>query len=92
MIFDRNSFRSIFSLLLVALVLTGCQDDETTDDNGDSFDRNALLTNLADNLIIPGYADLNTASAELHVSATAFSEDVSEENLESLRTAWYETL
>jgi len=90
--FDRNSLRSFFNSLLVVLVLTGCQDDETTDGGGDSFDRSALLANTADNIIVPGYAALNVSAIELNSRATAFSGDVSEENLQLLRTAWYQTL
>lgn len=90
--FDQNFFKTFFVLFLSALVLTGCQDDEGPEENGDSFDRNGLLVNVADNIIIPRYADLNTATTEMNSSAIAFSEDVSEENLESLRNAWYETL
>lgn len=90
--FDQNIFRTFLALFAIALVISGCQDDEAMDEGGDSFDRNALLVNLADNIITPGYADLSSAALELNLRASAFSGEVSQENLEALRTAWYETL
>jgi predicted lipoprotein len=77
--------------LLVALCATsfvGCKDPEP---QGDNFDREALLINWADNIIIPSYEGYLSKVEGLQLSIQEFGLETSEENLEILKTALFET-
>ena len=78
-------------LLVLACFFASCKTDASVEDcTNDSFNRGALLTNWADNIIIPSY--------DLYVSELSVVESASEDfignpdtvNLEVLRTAWME--
>jgi hypothetical protein len=56
-----------FFLLLIAMVVAGCNPDER-DDSGDSFDREAFLINTADNLIIPAYEEAVVSAENLCIA------------------------
>ncbi|WP_425389949.1 imelysin family protein [Ekhidna sp.] len=79
------SLVAIFSMVIFA----GCSDDDTGDLT-DNFDRQAMLTNWADNIIIPGYeryvSDLEALSAEVET----FTSTPTLDNLNALRNAWLE--
>ena len=77
--------------LLVALCaasFVGCKDPEP---QGDDFDREALLINWADNIIIPSYEGYLSKVEGLQLSIQEFGLETSEENLEILKTALFET-
>ena len=81
------------TLLVAALVLVvwSCSDDN--DDpagNNDNFDRGAMLTNWADNIILPSYQAYVADLEDLATSAGAFSNETTFENLEALRVSWLE--
>ena len=71
-------------------------DDETTSedssssDNSESqtFDRKALLTNWANNIIIPLYEDFNTNLTALSDEITKFNETPNVDNLKLVREKW----
>lgn len=80
----------LFALLIVA----ACSDDNTGTDNPNNpgepsdpsgFERKAILTNWADNIIIPSYEGYVSAVTELQASTETFNADLSEENLINLR-------
>lgn len=54
----------------------------------DTFDRTALLTNIADNIIIPAYTDFSSKMAALKAAGETFTETPNQTNLESLRVSW----
>lgn len=56
----------------------------------DSFDREAMLANWADNIIIPGYISYNTTLDKLTTSAENFTTQPSEQTLSDLRLNWQE--
>lgn len=73
-------------LILVALVgLSACDGGEGV---GDSFNRTLMLTDLADNLIIPAYEQLQTSSTTLETSITAFVNNPSAETLTKAQQDW----
>jgi predicted lipoprotein len=76
-----------FILVLVACSTNGGGD--TTNKN--SFDRTALLTNWADNIIIPSYTSYQSKLQALTTTANTFVATPTESNLKVLRTAWLES-
>ncbi|SMO90814.1 imelysin family protein [Gracilimonas mengyeensis] len=81
-----------FSLLLLTVfVVWGCTNNAPSGPNADDFDRQAILENWANNLIIPGFTHFAETTAELQVQAEAFSETPSPQNLTALREAWKES-
>lgn len=78
----------LFSLVL----FFGCGKDQTTTkkEDGNTIDRKALLTNLADNIIVPAYADFKTKLDVMRSKSDAFVAQPNNANLLALRTAWQE--
>jgi len=54
----------------------------------DSFDRAAMLTNFADNIIVPAYNDFSTKLASLKTAGETFTTTPDQTNLDALRTSW----
>ena len=79
-------------LTLVALVgFMSCTSD-SSDDTGqgqtDQFDREAMLVNWADNIIIPSYEAFDAEAKALKAAADAFVATPDANTLNDLRTAW----
>ncbi|WP_350287532.1 imelysin family protein [uncultured Croceitalea sp.] len=91
-----------YFLIVGFLVLWACSSDgsdetpmtdddiSVTDDDGTpvTFDRNAMLVNWADNIIIPAYEAFEAELVLLNTAFDSFSQDQSEINLQALRSAW----
>lgn len=81
--------RSLVFLFAVVL-FTAC----SSSDNGnggtpqDQFDRQAMLTNWADNIIIPALSDLESKLAVLDAAANNFTTSPDQAGLDQLRNAW----
>lgn len=73
------------ALFLGAFLLLGSCQSNTGSEGGANFDRQAMLQNYGNNVIIPAYEALQNTVDELDASATAFSNTPTEENLESLQ-------
>lgn len=71
--------------LTIALIC--CREPEV-EPQQDTFDREALLTNYADNIIIPRYANFKNEVNGLNEASIAFSADPSESNLAAIKIAW----
>jgi len=88
--------RKVLSIAIITLVVFGCStksDDDggsSGNDTNDAYNRGALLTNMADNIIIPAYQDLNTKLLTLAALKNDFLGTRSQSNLEELRAAWFE--
>ena len=50
---------------ITILLFISCGEDDPVASNTDSFDRAAMLTNWADNIIIPAYTDYETKLSSL---------------------------
>jgi len=76
-------------LLLLVLVcnLLACGDDENPQP-ADTFDRQAMLTHWADQIIVPAYTAFAEKTAALQEATEAFATDPTEANLLPLRAAW----
>jgi len=80
------------ALILLAIVFLAAACSSADDGSGttnDNFDRTALLTNLADNIIVPVYEDLNFKLSDLVTQKNAFVAVPNQVNLDAFRTSWY---
>ncbi|OIQ27222.1 MAG: peptidase M75 superfamily protein [Bacteroidetes bacterium MedPE-SWsnd-G2] len=77
-------------VLIVALsfVVSCSESDDSGGGSTDNFDRGAMLTFLADNIIIPAYQDLDSKLLTLELSAFEFSAAPNQTNLDILRADW----
>jgi len=87
--------KKLFWVLGILLLVLGCSSDNSDDDTGSpnlpndpAFLRADLLTNWADNIIIPAYQSFSTALSELEVAFNAFNSTTDETNLLAFRQAW----
>lgn len=73
-------------LLLSSFLLGGCP----SANNGvpDSFDRKAMLSDLASKLIVPSYSTLNSTLDKLQIAVDQFTLAPSKESLDSLQDLW----
>ncbi|QVY65879.1 imelysin family protein [Polaribacter sp. Q13] len=82
-------FRKILLLLVSISVVYSCSTSEEGEPTvKDSFDRAAMLTNIADNIIIPAYNDFSSKMSALKTSGETFTTNPNQANLEALRTSW----
>ncbi|MFO7744283.1 MAG: imelysin family protein, partial [Psychroflexus sp.] len=79
----------LFTLATVLLIVA-CSSDDTDSENStnDGFDRSAMLSNWADNIIIPSYANLNVRLNAMVDAKNNFTAEPSQVNLETLRESW----
>ncbi len=63
--------KCLFIPFFFLLVLSGCKTDPANN-NGDAFDRQAMLENLANNIIVPAYEEYAIAADSLEIAFTAF--------------------
>jgi predicted lipoprotein len=82
--------KKIASVLSCVILFFACTRDEgeIIDGNSDNYNRTALLTNWADNIIIPSYINYQAKVKELATATSNFTVAPSEENLKSLRNSW----
>jgi len=65
--------------------MSGCKDPVS---NADNFDKGVMLTNLADNMILPALNDFDTKIDQLEADYIAFAANRDAANLETLRNSW----
>ena len=90
--YHMQLFKTYTAAAIVCLsVLAGCSSDEEggTDPKGE-FDRQAMLTNYADNLIVPGYEALAAKTATMETAVSAFATEPSAATLAAARAAYQE--
>ncbi|AOW21321.1 imelysin family protein [Urechidicola croceus] len=84
--------KKLITLLTISLIILACSSSSDEDSGGEmpdnNFDRTALLSNIADNIIIPAFQDLQTEISILDVARGNFINDMSQSNLDALSTAW----
>ncbi|WP_420574148.1 imelysin family protein [Kordia sp.] len=84
--------KKIFSIVLLALFIVACSSSDDSPapggGNGTTFDRAAMLENIADNIVIPSYQNLNTDLGALVTAKDNFNTTPNQANLDALRTAW----
>ena len=79
-----------FGLLALALlgIFYACSGEDSSSSSGDNYDRSVLLTNWADNIIIPSYTNFQTKVNALETSVATFNTAVNQTNLDDVRTKW----
>lgn len=80
-----------FTLLtLIFFSISACKDKKTEEDV--DFDKGPILTNLADNYIIPAYADLQTKVDNLAAQWNVFLADQTQPNLDATKQTWMDAV
>lgn len=83
-------FISAFSLVATSLFFAACKKKE--DDNGtpatNNFDGKAMLSNYADNYIVPAYAEIAAKLTDLQTKVNQFTTAPAEPSLTEARTAF----
>ncbi|NOK57669.1 MAG: hypothetical protein GFH27_549303n66 [Chloroflexi bacterium AL-W] len=74
---------------VVATDTTSTAEASETDDN---FDRQAMLQNLTDTVIVPAHEEFATRTADLVQATQTLSDEPTEANLEATQQAWQEAL
>mgnify|MGYP005848232421 CR=1 FL=1 len=80
--------KSFVYLLFLSLPWSFYSCSSTESGVNTQFDRRQMLQNMADNLIVPAYQDLQSQVNTLQSRTEAFAQDASQANLESLQEAW----
>lgn len=86
-----DMIKRIIMIAFIAVFVAACTESDDTGVNSstDAFDRSMMLTNIADNIIIPAYQDLDTKLGELVTAKDNFIAQPNQPNLEIVRTAWF---
>ncbi|MFK7060381.1 imelysin family protein [Flavobacterium oreochromis] len=83
--------KKIFFALFLSLLIS-CSDDKKIDEPqitiGDNYDRKAMLTNWAENIIIPAYKNYQIEVNKLYEDANVFKQNPTIDNLNKIRTSW----
>lgn len=83
--------KKVFVLFVISVLSISCKDDTTSvNSNTDGFDRRPMLTNWADNIIIPSYENYVAKTNALQASTTEFSKNPTSQNLSEVKNAWKE--
>ena len=77
---------AIFTLLIIGLACS--KKDETAIEN--NYDRTALLTNWADNIIVPSFVNYQSKVQVLVTDVSNFNSTPNVSNLQLVRTSWLE--
>ncbi len=86
----KNLKALFLTVLIVGFTLSSCNNksNKKDDDNSDNFDRAAMLTDVADLLIIPNFETLQTEVNDLKTAIETFNTTSNEANLIATREAW----
>jgi len=86
-----NTLKKTVFLLLVSVAIVACTSSDDSNENGnDGFDRTALLTNYADNIILPALENFEAKLSQMDVARANFVNDINQANLDLLSDAWLE--
>ena len=81
--------KKIILILCLFVMALSCSKDENT--APDTYDRTALLTNWADNIIVPSYTNYQAKVSVLQENTNIFIATPTTANLQLVRTAWLES-
>jgi hypothetical protein len=79
----------IFLTLLISLFSSACTEKTGDSACNSTFDQSALFSNIADKIILPGYAKLQTSVNELVFAQEAFQNTPDLSTLSNLRSTWH---
>ncbi len=84
----RKFTAGLGSVLIAAVIVVACNKSRDGEQPRDDFDRKALLTSVADEIIIPAYANFQTVFSEMKTSADAFTASPDASRLAAFRLKW----
>ena len=81
-----------FIYILSILFIASCSSDNGSDSGSDTsnYDKEAMLTSWADNIIVPAFEDYQQKVNTLNNDVTTFNGEVNLTNLNNLRSSWLE--
>ncbi|MEL6731237.1 MAG: imelysin family protein [Bacteroidota bacterium] len=81
------------SILVVSIMLMGLWSCNRNTDppTVESFEREAMLQNIADNVILPTHRDFAQEAASLNTRVSTFAQDPTQANLEAAQQQWMAT-
>ncbi|MEX0684594.1 MAG: imelysin family protein [Balneolales bacterium] len=79
---------SVLSIIILTVIGYSCSDDGPSGPDVLDFDRQSMLKNWADNIIIPSFTALSEKTEELDSTAERFASEPTLIHLEELRGAW----
>lgn len=83
--------KKILLILSLIVIVVACSSNEgENNSDGNNYDRTALLTNWADNIIVPSYVNYQTKVQTLVTNTNTFVANPTEVNLQTVRTSWLE--
>jgi predicted lipoprotein len=85
-----KNFRLIFPFIIVCLsaIVWSCSDDDSVSESTDDFNRQAMLINWADDIIIPSYQAFSSDVDALKAAVETFESQPNEANLNRVRQEW----
>jgi predicted lipoprotein len=75
-----------YAILFLAMAIMSCSDN--AEQGTSNFDRREMLRNMADNLIIPAFEQLNQSAADADLAIEKLSLELNPENFNAVREAW----
>ena len=88
----KTNLSSLFTLMLIATIaaVVACKKDDPKDDptSPDNYDRAVMLTNMANNYIVPAYSQYLSETETLNNAVDLFSTSPSVSGLNDLRDQW----
>lgn len=77
--------------LLLFLLIWSCSEENPSGPDPDDFNREAILVNWADNIILPALQSFSTSTGDLKNAGSVFAETPNQQTLDNLRSAWRES-
>src|SRR5690606_3692896 len=88
-IINNKKMRKFLGLIaLTVIIACSSSSDDAQDPDESGFNREAMLINWADNIVIPAYQAFSTELNELDAAVTVYVETPDETNLTALRGSW----
>ena len=75
-----------YAILFLAMAIMSCSDNG--EQNTNNFDRREMLRNMADNLIIPSFEQLNQSALEVNIAIEKLDSELNPQNFNAVRDAW----
>jgi predicted lipoprotein len=76
-------------VLFLTIFLFSCGDDNDPDSGTDNFDREVMLINWADHIIVPSYSNYVSSLDALVQAKDDFITNPDQPNLDEIRDAWF---
>lgn len=89
-----TAMKTTLVAIFASLCMVSCSDDDGVENTfpGASFNRKAMLTEIGNNLIVPNFEELQESVNALSEAINVFTQNPSERNLITMRSAWTEAV